>query len=125
MPFPAQSVQFGANPGSDPNVVPYTNTTVSVTSAATSICTVPANGAPVYLVNGATQIFLGNSNAVTASATVGYPVPANAVVLLTYGMFGTLNQDHPGGAVCTLYGITASSTSTVTVGQVTTWPGNE
>lgn len=127
MPYPAQSVQFGANPGTDPNVTPYTTSTVSVTTAATSIVAVPANGSPVWITNGATPIFLGSDNTVTSSgANVGLQLAANASVLVNYGgIFGTINQDKVGGVSGTVWGITNSGSSTVTFAQVTNYPGNE
>ena len=125
MPFPAQGPQGSSNPGTDPSVTPYTSATQAVTSTATSITTVPASTAPVLVVNGSTQIFLGSSNAVTASATSGYPLAANAAVLLAYGWGSLVNEDETGGVSCSLYGITASGSSTVTFYTVTNFPGNE
>ena len=127
MPYPAQGVQFTSNPGTDPNVTPYTTATVSVGTTATSIVAVPANGSPVWITNGATPIFLGRDNTVTSSgANVGLSLAANASVLVNYGgIFGTVNNDKPGGVSGTVWGITNSGTSTVTYAQVTTYPGNE
>jgi hypothetical protein len=124
MPFPNQGPLGAPNAGTDPSVTPYTNATVSVTSTVggTSITTVPANTAPVYITNGATPIFLGNSGVTT---TTGYPLAANAAVLVGYGWGSLLDADQPGGVSCQLFGITASGSSTVTYGVVTAFPGNE
>lgn len=119
--FPNQGPLGASNAGTDPSVIPYTSATVSCTSTAggTSICTIPADGAPVMLTNAATAtVYLGNSGVTTST---GYPLAASASVLVTYGMFGPDN----GGVSCALYGIVASTASTVTYLTCTTWPGNE
>lgn len=119
--FPNQGPQGASNAGTDPAVVPYTSATVSVASTAggTSICTIPADGAPVLITNGTgATVFLGNSGVTT---TTGYSLAVSSSVLVTYGMFAP----DSGGVSCALYGIVASTSSTVTYLQPTNWPGNE
>jgi hypothetical protein len=117
--FPNQGPQGANNAGTDPSVVPYTSATVSCTSTATSICTIPANGAPILLTNAATApVFIGNSGVTTST---GYQIPASGSVLVTYGMFAP----DSGGVSCALYGIVSSTASVITYLQPTTWPGNE
>ena len=123
--FPNQGVQFASNAGTDPSVTPYSSATVSCTTTAggTSICTVPANGAPVMISNGSGgTVYLGNSGVTTST---GYPLAASTSVLLAYGWGSLINVDRPGGQSCSLYGITASGSSTVTYLTVTTFPGAE
>lgn len=116
--FPNQGPLSTPNQGTDPSVVAYTPATVSVTTTAggTSIATVSEDSGPVYLTNGATQIFIGNQGVTT---TTGYPVAANATVLVTYGP----PAPNFGGVSCQLYGITAAGSSTVTYNVATAWPG--
>ena len=117
--FPNQGPQGASNAGTDPSVVPYTSATVSCTTTATSICPVPADGAPVLLTNAATAtVYIGNSNVTTST---GYALAPSASVLVTYGMFAP----DSGGVSTTLYGIVSSTASTITYLQPTAWPGNE
>lgn len=116
--FPANGVQNSTNPGTDPAVVPVTIASgVSVGTTATSIITIPANGAPVLLVNGSGgTVYLGHSGVTTAT---GYALSASTAVFVTYGPPSATY----GGESLALYGITASSTSTVTPYSPTNWPG--
>ena len=116
--FPANGVQNSTNPGTDPAVVPVTiNSGVSCGTTATSIVTIPASGAPVLLVNGTGgTVYIGRSGVTT---TTGYALAASSAVLVTYGA----PSPTYGGESLALYGITASSTSTVTPYTVTSWPG--
>lgn len=117
--FPNQGPQGASNAGTDPSVIPYSSATASITTTATSITTIPATGSPVLITNGSgATVFLGNSNVTT---TTGYSLAASTSVLVTYGMF----SPDGGGVSCALYGIVASTGSTVTYLQATTWPGNE
>lgn len=123
--FPNQGPLGASNQGTDPSVTPYTSATVSCTSTAggTAITTVPADGAPVLITNAATAtVYLGNSGVTT---TTGYPLAPSTSVLISYGFGSLLNQDRPGGVACALYGIVASTSSTVTYLTATNWPGNE
>jgi hypothetical protein len=123
--FPNQGVQFASNAGTDPSVTPYTSATVSCTSTVggTSITTVPADGAPVLITNAATAtVYLGNQGVTT---TTGYALAPSASVLVSYGFGSLVNVDRPGGQSCALYGIVASTASTVTYLTATAWPGNE
>jgi hypothetical protein len=116
--FPLNGVQYAPNAGSDPAVVPLTAAEgVSVGTSATSIATVPASGAPLILINSSSEpVYLGDSGVTTST---GYELADSASVLLTYG------PPSPGfgGASCAVYGITATSTSTVTPYSPTNWPG--
>lgn len=102
--FPAPTVT-----GTDPSVIPYTNATVSVTSTATSISSLSTRSTlPILVTNGSgTTVYLGNSDVTTAT---GFPLAVSTSVLVTYG------EPRPttGGVACGLYGVTASSSSTVT-----------
>jgi len=80
----------------------YINGAVSVTSAATFVCTVGAESDGVLVANiGSTAVVLGGSG---VTATTGIPLAASASVLVP----------SVGGVTHDLYAITASSTSTVT-----------
>ena len=119
MPYPAQGVQFTANPGTDPSVVPYTSATVSCTSTAggTSICPVTIDNGPVFLTNAATAtVFLGDQGVTTAT---GYALAPSASVMITYGP----PSPTQGGVSAQVYGIVASTSSTVTYLVPTSWPG--
>jgi hypothetical protein len=116
--FPQNGVQYAPNAGADPAVVPLTiGSPVSVTTTATSIATVPANGTPIMLVNSSTEIvYLGDAGVTTST---GYALAASAAVMLTYGP----PSPQIGGATCALYGITSTGSSNVTPYSVTAWPG--
>lgn len=116
--FPLNGVQYAPNAGTDPAVVPLTvGTAVDVTTTATSIVTVPANGQPVMLVNSSTEaVYLGNSGVTTST---GYELPPSAAVMLTYGA----PSPQIGGTTCALYGITSIGSSNVTPYTVANWPG--
>lgn len=116
--FPLNGVQYAPNAGTDPAVVPLTvDAPVDVTTTATAIGTVPADGAPLMLVNSASEaVYLGDAGVTTAT---GYELAPSAAVLLTYGP----PSPQIGGAVCALYGITATASSNVTPYTVTSWPG--
>lgn len=118
--FPNNGVQNSTNPGLDPAVVPVTAAsavTVASTTGGTSIVTIPADGAPVLLVNSSSQIvYLGHQGVTT---TTGYALGTSASVLVTYGA----PCPGYGGQSLALYGITASSTSAVTAYSPTNWPG--
>lgn len=118
--FPFNGVQYSPNAGSDPALVPVTiGSGVSVTTTATSIATIPANGASVLLVNGSgATVYLGSSSSVTTST--GYALAASSAVRVTYGP----PSPQIGGASCTVYGIVASTGSTVTPYSDTSWPGS-
>lgn len=116
--FPQNGVQYAPNAGTDPAVVPVTiNSGVSVTTSATSIVTIPANGAPVLLVNGSgATVYIGGSGVTTST---GYALAASSAVLVTYGP----PSPQIGGASLALYGIVSSTGSTVTPYTCTAWPG--
>lgn len=116
--FPLNGVQYAPNAGTDPAVVPMTvGTGVVVGTTATSIVTIPANGAPVLLVNSSSEpVYIGASDVTT---TTGYEIADSAAVLVTYGP----PSPQIGGASLALYGVTSTVTSTVTAYTVTKWPG--
>ncbi|WP_136244771.1 hypothetical protein [Mycobacterium intracellulare] len=116
--FPLNGVQYAPNAGTDPAVVPMTvGTGVVVGTTATSIVTIPANGAPVLLVNSSSEpVYIGASDVTT---TTGYEIADSAAVLVTYGP----PSPQIGGASLALYGVTSTATSTVTAYTVTKWPG--
>ena len=117
--FPQQNPRNSSAATSDPSVVPVSSASVSVASTAggTSLTTVSANGSPVLLVNGTGgTVYLGNSGVTT---TTGYALAASSAVYVGYGEFAP----QYGGTSCSLYGITASGTSSVTVYTFTAWPG--
>lgn len=117
--FPNQGAQGTGNAGTDPSVLPLSSNPVTVGTTATALGTVPGDGAPVVLSNGTGgTVYVGNSNVTT---TTGYALAASTSVLVAYGEFA---PDF-GGVSASLYGVTASGTSTVTVLSVTNWPGNE
>jgi len=121
MPFPFQQPRNSAAATSDPSVIPLSSASVSVASTAggTSLATVTNNGSPVLLVNGSGgTVYLGNSG---VTSTTGYALAASSAVYVSYGEFGP----QYGGAPCSLYGITASGTSSVSVYTFTAWPGQK
>jgi hypothetical protein len=117
--FPNQGPLGASNAGTDPSVIPLTSATVSVGNTATAIATVPGDGAPVVISNGSgAAIYIGNAGVTTST---GLQVAASSSVLVSYGQFA---PDF-GAVSCSLYGITASGSSTVTYLTLTSWPGNE
>lgn len=82
----------------------YSNGSVTVTSTATLICTTPASLGNVLLANGSgAVVYLGGPGVTSSGANMGVPVAASTTVTVPIS-----------GAGDALYGIVASTSTTVT-----------
>ncbi len=82
----------------------YSAGVVTVASTATAIVPVGIGAGGVQVTNtGSNTVYLGGSGVTSSGATQGYPLAASAALTVPISH----NQDE------TLYGITASATSTV------------
>ena len=105
------------NLGSSVSVVVENQPGAGGLTALNRIYTAAPDGLQMMLVNGTGgTVYLGNSGVTT---TTGYALAASSAVYVGYGEFAP----QYGGTPCSLYGITASGTSSVTVYTFTTWPG--